>query len=484
MLTKNQIARRAFWELLSFEPHPKQLAVLDSPAPIKLFVAGTKAGKTYSGIYYLLERMLLTPGKLVKGAIIAPIKDQCRLSFDQVYLKLKELKQQIDPDHARSKGYFRTKNFHGGYSDLQIYSTDDPKTLFGAKWDFVLCDEGAQMLDNIWRDYIASNARDILIATTPEATGSWIEDIFNKGQIPDNKRYFSVNLDTFSNTKMSGYSADGNHTGDYLDLWLKAEEDKKYFPETYNRRYMGKFTISDRNYFRNIDPCIDDELKLKDPSNRNIFVIKEPIPGEFYSTGIDLARYRDKTVIQTFDVTRTLCYMEILENTEWDIQEQRIKWVAEKYPGVVQVDATGVGDRVAAILANHHGVAVDPIVFNRKGVTRSTMRDEILSELTMRMANTNLRFPRIPELLEALRTVRISQTSAGREVIGDGSGHLPDVVSAMALALWGLRDFPTNYEIKDRGEDFLPVHKPDEGYDEMSHVPIWSDKQLVDDYAR
>lgn len=469
---------------MGFEPHPKQETVLDSSCPIKLFVAGTKAGKTYSGIFYLLERMLLSGNKLSHGAIIAPIKDQCRLSFDQVYLKLKELKQEIDPDHARSRGYFRVRNFYGGHTDLQIYSCDDPKTLFGAKWDFALIDEGAQMPDNIWRDYIASNARDVLIATTPEANGSWIEDICNKGDKTGSQRYFAINLDTFSNTKMPGYSPDGNHTGDYLDLWLKAEEDKKFFPETYNRRYMGKFTISDRNYFRNIDACIDDELKLKDPSNRNIFVIKEPEQNMFYSTGIDLARYKDKTVIQTFDLTRSLCYMEILENTEWDIQEQRIKWVAQKYPGVVQVDATGVGDRVAAILANHHGVAVDPIVFNRKGITRSTMRDEILSELTMRMANTNLRFPRIPELLEALRAVRISQSQAGREIIGDGSGHLPDVVSSMALAIWGLRDFPTRYEIEDRGDDFIPVHKPDKGYDEMSHLPIWSDKQMVDDYAR
>ena len=431
---------------------------MDSEAPIKLFVAGTKAGKTYSGIHYGLERTLLSAVKLTKGAIIAPIKDQCRLSFDQIYLKCRELRAAIDPDHARSKGYFRVRNFLGGFSDVQIYSCDDPKTLFGAKWDWALIDEGAQMPDNIWRDYIASNARDVLIATTPESTGSWIEDIFNKGSAKGQNRYFSINLDTFSNTMMPGYSKDGNHTGDYQDLWLKAEEDRKYFPETYNRRYLGKFTISDRNYFRNIDPCIDDTLTLKDPSNRNIFVVREPKRDERFSTGIDLARYKDKTVIETFDQSRTLAYMEILENTEWDIQEQRIKWVVERYPGLVQVDATGVGDRVASALATQHGIDIDPIVFNRKGITRNTMRDEILSELTMQIANTNIRFPRIPELLEALRAVRISQTQAGREIIGDGSGHLPDVVSAMALALWGLRDFPTRYTLEDN-PDWQPLHR-------------------------
>jgi len=452
--------------LWNFEPHEKQQILLDHPARKKLAYSGRKGGKTTSGREWCKE-IALEPAKYTRLACIAPTYKLARLCFDQLVMHLKEKKIPFLVDHSRTDpGYVRIKNFGDGTTDIFCRSTEDPDSLLGDKYDAYI-DESARMLAKVWFDFLAPNIKRCFITTTPKGK-DWNYDFYLEGQNPKNQaEWFSLSFDTFTNTKMP--------PEDYEALKKEYELALRYSPLTAKQEYMAVPVEGVDDYFHNIEMNIDEKLTLSDTAE-----ILPPDPKRFYSTGVDLARFRDYTVVSILDDLGTLVYWKRIGHFDPNSQKMMIIGPARRYPGVICPDATGIGLTFFEELANMGFSLIGFHSNDAQGFSFSTnSRSELLMNLNIMLTDARLRFPRIPELLSALAKTGISQTEAGRLKIGASGGHLPDEVASLALAAWGLRGLPTRYEMEDR-PDWTPLHRSRL----INGVPVINEEVEVETEAR
>lgn len=442
--------------MFGFEPHPKQRLAMESEAEIVEMACAKKAGKTYSLIYKGIEEVLKPRGKKENFiAVISLTHPHCRLSFNKICLRLEQNKTPFLTDHRnQNPGYVRVRNLAGEEVHLSCYQVKDPEANLGALWDFALIDEFARFPASIWDDYLQMNISRAFIATSPYGRKHPAFEFFKNGLKKEYEgEFFSVNFDVFSNHKMEGFSADGNHTGMYAAMLRKAERTKKISPLVYRQDFLGEFLETGDTFFKNIDGNFSDSLQWREDG-----VIVPPREDRYYSIGVDLARYRDHTVISVLDEYRTLCYWKKLGHIDWNTQKYLISQSIRRYKGKTLADATGQGQPVVEDLIQTFGEDVEAFVFTRKS------KDEILSNLLVDISEGRMQLPEIPDLRDALESVYVEQKDSGRLEVGDDeTGHCPDEVASLALAAWGLKGFPTRYELAEEG--FRRIKQPAGGWD-------------------
>lgn len=436
---------------------------------------GKKAGKTTSLKYRRVEKLIM-PRPKIYCATFATTYKQVRLTFDPVCDMLREMKWPFIIDHSKSDPpYIKIRNLAGELVEYRGVSVEDPKSLVGFKFPDSDIDEAGLIPNSTFYAYIAPNIYDFMAVGTPTDSENWFSKYFELGQSDKSGRYFSINIPQYANIRMDGYSGDGKHGGEYGDLIEKAKILERDYPETYRTDVLGLPSVSGYRYFGDMEVIWDKGLAEK--WDRETGQILPPVPGEVYSSGWDLGRHRDWTVGKVFNLRRQLVYLRILDKQDFDTQEREISKQIEKYPGSCHIDSTGMGMQLAERMAQKYGEFVFGVVFNSKGITRATMRDEMLANLNFHVVDARqnktygLRLPDIPELREGFGKVVITRTEAGQERIGDSGGHLPDVVSASALALWGLRHFPLIEPDKMGNVEYNPLSRADE-FDEITGMPF------------
>lgn len=477
ILTGNQkrAFRRKLWEQLKFVPHPKQEAALDNESLIKALMWGKKAGKTTTLKMRRVERLIM-PRPQIYCATFATTYKQVRLTFDPVCDMLRFLKWPFIIDHSKSDPpYVKLRNLAGEIVEYRGVSVEDPKSLVGFKFPDADIDEAGLIPNETFYAYIGPNVYDFMAVGTPTDSENWFSKLYEQGQDPnrDKNRYWSVNIRQQDNIRMDGYSADGNHTGEYADLLAKAVILERDYPETYRTDILGLPSVSGYRYFGDMDVIWDKGLAEK--WDRETGIIIPPAAGEYYGAGWDLGRYRDWTVGTVFNRKRQLCYLKIMDKQDFESQEKEIAWQIEHYRGGTNIDSTGMGSQLSERMAKKYGECVNGIVFNQKGITRATMRDEIIANLNFAIVDARqnktcgLRMPRVLELVDGFGRVVVTRTDGGQERIGDSSGHLPDVVSSAALALWNLRHLPL-VPFDEKDDSYEPATRAD-GFDEITGMP-------------
>lgn len=174
------------------------------------------------------------------------------------------------------------------------------------------------------------------------------------------------------------------------------------------------------------DPALIREITESRPvaMDGGLAVLEPPQPGAHYVCGIDWARKQDTTVIVVLradeEPHRVVAYRR-LKRVGWARQCEIASDIAGRYDAVVYHDATGLGDVVHGML----DAIARPVVLTPK------LRGEIISEYTRAIEQRRVMLPPIDELLRDHRTCSWDDLW--------GSGHLPDGVCAMALAVWGAR---------------------------------------------
>lgn len=424
--------RRVLWGKEGFEPHAKQELALDSNARKVVMACGKKAGKTTTLIRKVIEESL-SPNRLsglrtVKITCCSISYDQSRLVFDPVVFALKnDFGIKVGTDHSKTDpGKIVFTNPFGYEVEIKCSSTKNPETLPGFKFDFAAIDEAALMDENIWTKYLAYNIRRCLIATSPVGK-NWVYRFYLMGRDnnhEDEGEFFSMNFDTFTNTRMPGE--------DYQALLQEAEWCKKYAPYTYKQDFLGEFIDGGDSFFQGYDALIQKGVK---PQSNG--VIMPAIPGSFYVAGLDLARYRDHTVLTILRADRTQVFWFKWGHLPWSVQKLEIISCLRKYPKCsIYLDSTNMGDPIADDLTNE-GFHIIPIDFTPK------RRSELLTETRLVFSHPNgACLADIPDQTRALSDVVVLRSDSGRDIVGDASGHLPDEVAALSLALHGLRGFP------------------------------------------
>jgi phage FluMu gp28-like protein len=197
---------------------------------------------------------------------------------------------------------------------------------------------------------------------------------------------------------------------------------------------MATFQEGAGMLFKNFDECIDDFIKFDDPNHW----FEDPIPGHLYTIGVDIAKVEDFTVMCVMDrMTHRLVGFYRINNVTWEMMQLRLKQFSEKYnTAMIILDATGnAGDMFVESLANI-GVTVDT---EYKYTNRTKVM--LIDKLGMMLQDKKIRFPRIPQLVNELRsfTYMVNEDSGKMKY---GSSKKDDCVNALALACWDLNDQP------------------------------------------
>ncbi len=148
--------------------------------------------------------------------------------------------------------------------------------------------------------------------------------------------------------------------------------------------------------------------------------IEEPVPDGRYATGADWARKVDFTVIVTFRVDVKpfrLVAFERMQRLAWPTMIMRFENRLQRYPGRGAHDATGLGDVIAGYMTEE----AEPVIMAGRA------RSEMLSHYVTAVENGDVVFPMIDFMFS-------EHLYASQEDVY-GSGHLPDSISAGALAL-------------------------------------------------
>ena len=200
---------------------------------------------------------------------------------------------------------------------------------------------------------------------------------------------------------------------------------KKETPEAlFRQEYMCSFEEGAGQYFRGIQQC------LYEPPN-------EPVEGDRYQLGVDLAKYQDWTVLTPFNLnTFDVMPQDRFNQVDWNLQKARIHAAARKWNKAdVNPDATGVGDPIVEDLKSLGLTIVDDgFKFTE------TSRAQLLNNLAIMLEQRKIRIPNDPGLIAELESFQYVLGEKGKVKVQAPSGMHDDRVMSLALAIWGHKE--------------------------------------------
>ena len=187
----------------------------------------------------------------------------------------------------------------------------------------------------------------------------------------------------------------------------------------FEQEYLATFLENAGGVFRGVAAAID----------RGRTGATGPIAGHRYSTGVDLARVEDFTVITTFDSKGMQVYHERFNQISWERQIAAVKAVLALYPGQAVMDSTGVGDPIYEALRKA-GCNVLGYQFTNASKT------ELIDGLALALERGHLRLMDVPEQENELKAFEYTLTPSRNVTMSAPEGLHDDCVIALALARW------------------------------------------------
>jgi hypothetical protein len=311
------------------------------------------------------------------------------------------------------------RNLGGGLSEIRCKSADNPVSLLGEGLDFLVVDEAARMKPQIWENYLSQRLLDrqgwALLISTPRGK-SWYYDIWRRGQGAD-PDYESWNMPSWANPM--------------LDRALLESERERIPERAFRQELGGEFIEGSGSVFRNVRECAT-------------LPIREPIPGQRYFAGLDLAKDEDWTVLTNVNREREVMLAERFQRLDWAIQVNRIRSACDRFNHArILVDSTGAGEPIFEALLRA-GCRADPYTFTAK--SKAALIDNLSLQLEQR--KVKLLSPQVfPEGVEELEAYEYSVSEQGNVKMNSPSGVHDDCVISLALALWQWRNRPTGVQI-------------------------------------
>jgi phage FluMu gp28-like protein len=392
------------YDLMDFRPHDAQAEILYNPARFRIVACGRRFGKTTAASAEAVAYALL--GGHVW--IVAPTYDLTRPLTYGVESMLRNLcrKSFLRDENLikrRRTVPYELEFVTGGI--IQTRTAENPRSLQGRAIDLLVIDEAATIRDGfVWSQYLRPTLTDreghALIISTPKRM-NWFWDLFIAGQDPNHPQFVSFQMPTFRNPYIPREEVE--------QMLAELDED------TARQEIYAEFLPEGGSVFRHIHKCLQAEWQYA------------PIAGHQYTVGVDLAKYRDFTVIAVIDATiKQLCYMERFNLIDWNTQAERIMHVARRFHAPICIDATG-NDHMADTLMRN-GLQVYPYVFTP--MSKLTL----ISKLAMGLEYDGLQLLNDPILIDEFARFEYERTEAGRLRVKAPEGKHDDIVIAVALA--------------------------------------------------
>jgi hypothetical protein len=339
------------------------------------------------------------------------------------------LKKYLPRDYVASikEGVLSIELING--SIIWAKSGEDPNALVGEGLDFMVLDEAARVKRDVWEVSLQPALMDkkggALFISTPQGK-NWFYELYMRGSQNDTE-YKSFHFTSFDNPIL-----------DPKEL----ENRRNSMPEQiYRQEINAEFIDSGGEVFQGVSEIIGDTLR-------------ECVPGHAYVIGVDLAKYKDFTVVTVADiVTKQIVFFERFPHTDWNYQKDRIKEIFKLYnEGTVYIDSTGVGDPIMEDLQR-----MDVIIVPYKFTIQS--KYDLVKNLNIMIRGKLLYIPNVRILIDELASYTFELLPSGVVRYGAPEGMHDDCVTSLMLTAWALSKNRTEVV----GE--IPLEKVDESYD-------------------
>ena len=406
-MKRTPLVKGTFFRDVGYEPHAGQREVHDCRAPRRVLACGVRWGKTRCAAMEGLAAAM-EPKQRSIGWIAAPTYDLADKVFREIVLIAAEHLRHRIVSIKENERRLVVRNMAGGQSEVRAKSADNPISLLGEGLDWLVIDEAARLRPVVWEGYLSQRLLDkrgwALLLSTPCGKG-WFYDMFRRGQGAD-PDYASWNSPSRANPHLNP------------DL---IEAERARLPErVFRQEYEGEFIEGAGSVFRKVRECATGEWR-------------EPVPGERYVAGLDLAKVEDFTVLVVMNRMREVVFADRFHRLDWSIQVSRIKAALQRYNHAeVLVDSTGIGEPVYESL-RAAGCKAEPY-----SLTQSSKND-IINHLALALEQGTIVLPKPalwPEGIDEIEAFEYSITDSGNVRTSAPSGVHDDCVIGLGLALW------------------------------------------------
>jgi hypothetical protein len=386
--------------------HAGQATVLQSDARFRIVACGRRWGKTVTSAKAVRDG-LLEHGQGWLAWWVAPTYQQAEIGLRTL---LDEIPEEFVREVNRSK--LRVTAVTGAICEFK--SADKPDNLRGEGVDLLVADEAAEIdqyaYENALRPTLtdAEDSRMIAIST-PKGRG-WFFEFFQRGRSEDWPEYESFQEPTVQNPFINRDDI---------------EDAKRELPErVFRQEYLAEFVDETGGVFEGLDEHLftatydADELPI-DPE-------ADWINGP-YAVGVDFARHQDFRVIVTIDRGGRVVQFDRDQGETWPEIQRKVEAVADRYPGVVAVDASRDNKIVADLEAA--GVDVEPVKFS------ASRKRDLIENLIAAVEADELTAPEIDILRTELEVFEYDVTRGGNVRYDAPEGFHDDTVDALALAV-------------------------------------------------
>ena len=382
-----------------------QREVFQDPTRFKIYACGRRWGKTKGAQNWAIKKGLLDQKNDLTWWV-APIYSQGKSVFREFNFTFK--------DFIREKNETELRITYLNGAIIEFKSADKPDNLRGIKIKHLIMDECASQKQSIWtevlRPGIMDTKADALFLGTPKGQNFFYQ-LYQQG-LQNNNQVKSYHYTTYDNPLIPT---------DEID------QAKKEMPEAlYRQEILAEFIEHIGGVFRNVKECVNNDFEDYDKN-------------EEYVMGVDLGKYNDFTVIIVMKKSnKSVIAFDRFNEVSWELQEQRILNLAEKYRPSILIDQGQVGD---AILEDIN-IRYD----NIEGVRfTNQLKNDMVNYLSNLIEKKEISYPEIPIMIEELRIFQYDKTPTGKLKMEAPEGYHDDTVTALMLAAWQCNEIEFNF---------------------------------------
>jgi hypothetical protein len=387
---------------VSFLPH--QPPVFDCPAPNVVYVKGRRAGGTFGAVNRLIEIAHQRPGSRHLWV------DTVHRNIDR-YLRRYFLPRLKGTGHCWNAGRKELRFQSGALCDFG--SAQRPQNIEGFAYDFIWLNEAGIILrdEKLYHHTLLpmlaeADSPKFFAIGTPKGPGLF-KRMFEWGQDPENEAWRSFRHASARNPLLNRETLE----------WQRTQMPER----AYRQEIEAEFVEGQGTVFREVE-----RIARARPES-------QAEPGVPYVLGVDLARYRDYTVIWVgrADVGAGVS-CERFNNIPWRSQAERIAGISRRFGDApLFVDSTGVGDPVAEDLQTG-GLPVHPVVLS------APKKRILIDSLALAIEQERLTIIPHEQTVRELLAYEHTLLPSGHSRTAAPPGGHDDCVIALALCHWGM----------------------------------------------
>jgi hypothetical protein len=296
---------------------------------------------------------------------------------------------------------------------LDMRSADRPELIEGFAYRFIMLNEAGIILrdEYLWHNAIQPMMLDfnpdVYVGGTPKGKGLFHELYVKASETPGWKEF---RFSSFDNP--------------YLQQEELQELVDDIPPSIQRQEIYAEFMEDAGAVFRNVKACA-----IAKPA--------EPIQGQRYFAGIDLAKVKDFTTLIILDATGNQVFMDRFNILDWSVQKIRLAKSVQRYGARVLIDSTGVGDPIFEDL-RRMGLDIQGYQFTNES------KRQLIQALIMAFDLKQIQIFDDPVLVNECLIFGYEITGSGqiRYSAPEGEKYHDDCVIALALANF-VRTAPT-----------------------------------------